>query len=151
MIEAIKLKSISDPSELRLGNLVYNKQGDLITVRIDDFGKYKHPNMGGNYGLYSIPITPEILEKCGFKKTNLGTQDCYIIPFTRRLNKNNPAKHEIVLVNFGQLDEKEHGRYAFAIKEYDRNIQFGISVVENVHELQNLYFALTGEELNVKL
>jgi hypothetical protein len=73
-----------------------------------------------------IPITPEILEKAGFEVS---------------------------------IDEYEIFDYVYLIHGMDKRfyLWFGIgeypteTFIQYVHQLQNLYFALTGEELNIKL
>lgn len=67
-----------------------------------------------------IPITPEILEKCGFKKFESGN---FYHPKT-----------------MFELTPK------FWLEGSERAVKAGY-----LHQLQNLYFALTGEELEVKL
>jgi len=71
-----------------------------------------------------IPLTEQWLKDFGFKKANHIAQDGYYIPntdiiFTGRITK--------LRQNLGLIG-------------YDRNIHY-------VHQLQNLYFALTGKEL----
>ena len=96
-----------------------------------------------------IPLTPEVLEKCGFEKVSLdnGGQnlDCdfeksYItMPFSRKrlilsFDDNGPGQ-----INTYWVEDVGMG---------DVSLTFDI---QSLHQLQNLYFALFSEELQVKL
>lgn len=110
-------------SELRLGNYV---QG--VTSKL----KYKIDidNLKDVDAFDGIPLTSEILEKCGFKDKSQTTDLCFELPN---------------LILAGQRKKLfpciwgEGGPEAYGIE------------IEYLHQLQNLYFALTGEELNIKL
>lgn len=89
--------------------------------------------------LYPIPLTHEILEGCGFEKIDK-------IVLNRETNStyyNYFWKGEFMLgENNGEFI---FGRFLNSSKEqYLNNIKY-------LHQLQNIYFALTGEELTVKL
>jgi hypothetical protein len=84
-----------------------------------------------------IPLTPGILEKSGFKKRDQGVCDYYFIG-------TNPITHDW-LFDLVWL-KKPIGGHEDA--PFYKN---GFHMIKNVHQLQNLYFALTGEELEVKL
>lgn len=122
-------------SELRIGNWFlfndhsgdppqpYQIQGDDIS-RAAVNGVYHEP----------IPLTPEILEACGFEEHNdispgwllekNGVSFYYGFPLNKRL-------HHILYFGIGR-------------EEVEIKMPF-------LHQLQNLYFALTGEELNVNI
>lgn len=76
-----------------------------------------------------IPLTPEILEKCGFVKQ------------TEYIYENDKNLFEIIM-NADQFFYGQWGSDGFSID--------GIEL-RHLHQLQNLYFALTGEELTIKL
>lgn len=90
-----------------------------------------------------IPITPEILEKCGFNK-ELGWGENYFI-------KNIPIG----------LTKDDAGNYFLCARqpqfdmygdcEDDYRAEPLPTKINSLHQLQNLYFALTGEELQVAL
>ena len=71
--------------------------------------------------LMPILLTPEILDKCGFEKLNSGN---------RRFNK-------IVLMCESVSN--------YLLKDIP------LTPIKYLHQLQNLYFALSGKELEVKL
>lgn len=114
-------------NELRLRNWVLTPNGyycvDSICNKGVDLGcsggAYVSMDIGYHYEkLHPIPITPEILEKCGFENTRLLS-----------LVWHNFAKRFAILVHGGPV---------------------GYELLY-LHQLQNLYFALTGEELTIKL
>jgi hypothetical protein len=94
--------------------LIYNATGDYLTVASSE--------------LNPIPLTPEILEKCGFKK--------YVSPggntTTYSLGENwlfDASRDKLILM------------FPNSFK----------NVPKYLHQLQNLYFVLEGEELTVNL
>jgi len=78
-----------------------------------------------------VPLTPEILEKCGFEKQEDGDGGYY-----RELLSGNGFL-------FVEGDKKGYTDVFIDLSEHLR--------VRYVHQLQNLYFALTGEELTINL
>jgi len=91
--------------------------------------KYEHDT----YCQYSefispIPLTPEWLERLGFEKRESGV--CY-----EWWNGINEVTHDW-LVSITEM--KDNGQFFY------RN---GKHTIKYVHQLQNLFFALTGEEL----
>ena len=136
--------------ELRLGNYVkttisrWRGQGFPILAIKQDAVSFDKLN-DGQYiwvmaeNLKPIPLSPEILEKCGFKE--------YI-----EMGKGESGLWE-------HLKSLKSG-YTFAWN-YDKRVMImhpGNSIshwldvkIEYLHQLQNLYFALTGEELEVNL
>lgn len=69
-----------------------------------------------------IPLTPEILEKAGFTKVIARKSD------------------EAYVCNGVWVNPRNGGFYSYAN-----------SKIEHLHQLQNLYWCLCGEELDVKL
>lgn len=121
-----------DAKELRIGNWVMVVDEDSpvkVTGVWDDAIKYKESGeVAGR--LKPIPLTPEILEKAGFR---LG-ETWYIHKVYYRGNFEILVnKHEIV---YGEKTENGFN---------------SIRQLKSIHQLQNLYFALTGEELEINL
>lgn len=118
-----------DVKELRIGNYVLPKNGSgAVSVigevfAIDDY----RVSVNGNHNQYDyhllepIPLTEELLLKCGFEKKQFGSATVYYHPLI-------------------ELDAH------FCLKGVDYNIP-----VKSLHQLQNLYFDLTGKELEVKI
>lgn len=113
--------------ELRVGNWVQRPKdiridildGERIYYLVDDImirdcGYYKD-----NWAFEPIPLTPEILQKCGFKKNNV---------------RNGYYHSKLELSVY--FDDKKLSILSF--ERYEKLY---------LHELQNLVFALTGEEL----
>ena len=139
-------------NELRIGNIVtdvfyehfkteikvdsVNSKG--INLEITDDGNW--PELSQHfitpvYGfekLHGIPLTPEILEKCGFLKC-INADDAVL--FKKQY-------FEIEYMEFAS--EQNNGFY------YDNNTPYELHI-KSLHQLQNLYFALTGEELEINL
>jgi hypothetical protein len=120
--------------ELRVGNLInfYHHKHDLTEIKIQGIyfdEELKEYCVSNEYypvninGLVPIPLTEEWLLKFN--------AECYEF-------------------DNGQPNQYRIGSRLFVIR--DKNIvDYGSSVViKYVHQLQNLYFALTGEELELK-
>lgn len=112
--------------ELRIGNYIRHiKSGKIHTVHVIEWEDIlcKTPTNEG------VPLTEEILLKCGFDKYS-------------------DHSNEITYLS------KDAGYF---IQVYDNSVYFGLNYedyrkeVKYLHQLQNLYFALTSEELEVNL
>lgn len=75
--------------------------------------------------LRGIPITPEILEKCGFGKKF----------FEHYGNDRN-----VTVFNIGDVELENFGDNSYQLYAYTTQVSY-------LHQLQNLYFALTQTEL----
>lgn len=138
-----------DQKELRIGNLVLykpygNKDGELKTVcgilgMIVYFNK--HTNQTGmTHNLQPIPLTSEILEQCGFKDITEGYRATGSEGGTWRIAS--PLRGQYIDLyeeyKFGE------GIIGYFLGHFEYTMKY-------LHQLQNLYFALTGTELTVKL
>jgi len=115
-------------NELRIGNWV------LIESHITTVNHI----MGDEDYFLPIPLTPEILEKCGFVKNKV-QNDCIElggIDFHLELMWGKENYYYPMLTQTPQGCEE---RTVF------------LNRINSLHQLQNLYFALTGQELEVKL
>lgn len=129
--------------DLRLGNKVWDildnnihevtgikkqkvKDGWYHSIVLDD----EEENHCLQEHLSSIPLTPEILEKCGFNVRHKGAEDEY---------------RDIEIGNGLSIYEGDKNGCCEAVLEtIETRCQY-------LHQLQNLYFCLTGVELEVKL
>lgn len=122
-------------NELRIGNWIYwdipEKKGVFHKVLAV---KSNIPNtlpisLGESYDDFSgIPLTHQILEKCGFVVTRT----------TAHPNNIWTLKHEE-----GVFELEEIKLFFLCSSQYEVQVKY-------LHQLQNLYFCLSGEELNFK-
>lgn len=112
-------------NELRMGNIAYI--GDKIYV-LNSYDIYEIDE--NNSDIDPIPLTEEILLKCGFRAQPSGVFFTLKISHTSTLHWSKNTGIEIECKNYTVIGCK---------KDF------------NLHQLQNLYFALTGQELNVEL
>jgi hypothetical protein len=118
-------------NELRLGNWLQRLDGSLFQVTPTDFtlipdrSEYLQPK--------PIPLTEEILLKTGFEK----------------------VKNKIDIFELGRLRIWVGGRGAFLAYLIEEDTTSAHYIpngdLNYLHQLQNLYFALTGEELKIEL
>ena len=130
-------------NELRIGNLVMGKH---LSVR-NTIEVYKIAKVNWNGSIMvenrisrfeedmedditPIPLTEELLLKCGFVKRDDGVYE---------LNVGRSYLPILQLIN---------GRFNINLYE---NSGIELPYTPTVHQLQNLYFALTGQELNIEI
>jgi len=122
-------------NELRLGNLVYdsNKRERYVsaigvgnTIWFDDKADYSPKYYSDHKNIHPIPLTTEWLEKFGFVNTNHG------------------------------WDKDKFGLFDHNYSNKEKGLDLGLNMAEGplprirfVHELQNLFFCLSGKELEV--
>ena len=116
-------------NELRIGNLIIERPSEensnIIPVSIHVFTYMKV-----NYNIFKpIPLTEEWLIKFGFKKEGLY--------YKIQIYGDGIPSYIGINVGYG---------YAELLRNYNHYIN---SKCEYVHQLQNLYFALTNEELTL--
>lgn len=110
--------------ELRIGNVVLNQEGQIDTV--ESIVKYTSAiriNDINDGAFKPIPLTEEWLLRLGFKAD---------WPYFK------PQDDSTLEL------KKEDSGFSFWVDDQ------WIRLVESVHQLQNLYFALTGEELTMQ-
>lgn len=117
------------PNELRLGNWV-KQDGDIEQVT---FKTFELLNDLDTYYVDAIPLTEERLLKCGFEK----------------LDRNG----ELYFLNGDCFELHQFNQYGHFSYTCGDNIKgnFVSTRVDSLHQLQNLYFALTGKELEIKI
>jgi hypothetical protein len=122
--------------ELRIGNWVKNNFGDELQItRISKV-------FASGYLLESvspIPLTEEWLFKFGFKYNYFEDEDGYIIS----------NDHVLSLGECSELSIEDDFSFGIASKTSDETVCFDNDIIESVHRLQNIYHALTGEELKL--
>lgn len=103
------------PNKIRIVDGINNSDIDLTNSTTQNL-----------IGLSPIPLTEEILLKCGAKKKKYGVMYMSVKGFT---------------IEFELIKNNIYGSY---LEMIGLDIQY-------LHELQNLFFALTGKELEVNL
>lgn len=134
-------------NELRIGNLLKNGNGEIISItgittpgneRINftkiftdkECEKYYHIE-----GLKPIHVTEEKLLKFGFEKTY--ADNCY----KKRFHEH--SLHCLCIT----IGEKNIATILDEYSGVEKITVFVDRIADYVHQIQNLYFALTGEEL----
>ena len=112
-------------NELRIGNLVYDTKGEVNTVCVETFVKF-------NYQIKPIELNEGWLEKLGLNKSTLDND----------FEPNEPKWYSWIKGAFN-LEIQENGEIWFEVYSHYIHVKW-------VHQLQNLYFALTEEELIIK-
>lgn len=118
------------PNELRIGNWVeYNVNfPPTEPIQINEINKNDDFS-----DCNPIPLTPEILLACGFKDNE----------------QNNSFDIEIKNCGILSFDKDD---YSALITGSLKELGFATnSLYKCIHQLQNLYFSLTGEELKINL
>jgi hypothetical protein len=122
-------------TELRIGNyikLMFNYE-DFETLQVTSDELVMVDKKQADYE--PIPLTEEWLYKFGFE--NIDKSDNDYITYT-------DPNHDYYL----QIDvRKKDGKYAILDNSFDDLRDFSMVDISYVHQLQNIYFALTGEEL----
>lgn len=109
--------------EVRWGNAVLDSSGTICTIDQMDYEQWTFDSLD------PIPLSPEILEAAGFIKSFT----YYEIEFG--LNKLS------VEIPNGEMNLINEENEVLCLK----------MPIKHLHQLQNLYFALTGEELEIKI
>jgi len=120
-------------TELRIGNWVCN---DFTREDIEVYPMMIHrlSKIEGEHHIKPIPLTEEWLIKFGLKLHDLSSRtNPHLMDVVGKYRKNDLLEYVI------SSDDDSHGGWSYYTKK-----------IEHVHQLQNLYFALTGEELTIK-
>lgn len=131
-------------NELRLDNWYSNgeKHYTLETSSFMDFLNEAQVNNGDVINIFPIPLTPEILEKCGFEKEI--TNEPYVEYWWLRLGYNDWEQD--FFLQLTDPDAEMDMCNIFSRDNPESNCQI-LNMPRYLHQLQNLYFALTGKEL----
>jgi len=126
-------------NELRIGNLIYWNIPEKLNVLHEVVGiRNGRPqtipiSLGDSINDYSpIPLTTEILEKCGFEWEDIKTHT----------DKTTRGLYKGILM---MLPTNNEWWYAAPF-----GYPLALERTLHIHQLQNLYFALTNEELTFK-
>lgn len=144
-------------SELRIGNIIdMGIEGIAMVSGYNLYQKSIHDN-GGNFADYygewkPIPLTEEWLVKLGFKKISkfwqpVGEKEKEYFVWEKKITRVYDSKFT---VNKYERHETGSSVSGWNFKCFDEDVPQFIEASKHVHQLQNLYFALTGEELTIK-
>lgn len=133
-------------NEFRLGNLIYSPiEKEIVKLvaieqgnRPITLGKMGTSSFSGFDCLEPIPLTEEWLLKLGFQIRDKKYSLNYGGESMRFAILENDIRNPFILYF--------HGRFGYNLNEGRKN---GDYCIEYVHELQNLYFALTKKELEI--
>lgn len=126
------------PTDLRIGNLMLDKLGDIVelySINKTFFHVDGYKRQVSVKSIKPIPLTEEWLVKFGFNKEykegyigiNVNFTD-FVLTYPKRM---------------GEFQDYFAFQYETGTLSRFKDIKF-------VHQLQNIYFALTGEELTIK-
>ena len=134
-----------EAKELRIGNWVTGFLGDKqikhFVKDIVNFEGFDNHECNHIDVLHPIPLTEDWLLKFGFDKKDIVhsdktiSTDCFVLG-------------NIVLDKGFHKDSKYYMFCLFPIGEPKKNHQY-VNSIKHVHSLQNLYYALTSEELTI--
>ena len=131
-------------TELRIGNWLIDKrythdsENGRFKVHVRDLQYLTDIKESNECDFEPIPLTEEILLKCGFKKT----EEYYAA------DEENVDVYTIGCFDIAFIDNEY--KLWISIDE-DSYYNFAWTEIKYLHQLQNIYFALTGQELEVNL
>jgi len=111
-----------ETSELRIGNLIQTNDGKVIKVT----GQVIHEGVEGFFK--GIPLTEKYL---------------YILGFGNYLDGSFLLEEISAIIG---LD----GKIGFYLNDFHEQTSYWLQNIKYVHQLQNIYFALNNEELEIK-
>lgn len=131
-----------DASELRIGNYILHKSGVRILPVKCTFQHFEMLFKGLAKDVFPIALKTDILQKCGF----IENKKYHLLPDAREFVLTLP-----VMGN----NKNEIYAYINSNKESYARATINDLVISNnfyhLHQLQNLYYALVGKELEVTL
>jgi len=127
-----------ESKELRLGNLVYYGESIRLITMIQDNPSRKAVGVDNMITyievLKPIPLSGELLVKCGFKLGTGSESEQYCLKIDSYL--------EIRIY---------HDDFSWEFADARESITPNCKWFKYLHQLQNLYFALTNQELQINL
>lgn len=125
-------------NEFRIGNWAYSK---TYATNIQFKSFFGLCNAETNPELYNpIPLTAEILEKCGFVKLEHSW-------FAKEYGTDCREAAKVMSIQINSIT----GRCGIGDTDFGGCNAMTGKVIKYVHQLQNLIYAITGEDFEVKL
>lgn len=128
------MEATLEAKELRLGNFIIYSMGDIITLELDAI-EYIFNNIEG---YKPIPLTEEWHNKFGVKINGFNAFE-YKLPNKNNIDISVVFNEDYIVLRQGD-DKMDDDMIYIWNKDLKKRAIF-------VHEWQNLYFVLTGEEL----
>lgn len=128
-------------SELRLGNYLLHKLNGKITMLPCSYAHFELLGKGDTGAFYPVVLKPELLEKAGF----IENKNYPLLPQAREFI--------LVLPVIGSHKNELYGYVKNNGECFIRATVNGAVASNNffhLHQLQNLFFVLTGTELEIK-
>lgn len=137
-------------SELRIGNWIHESECEPYYFQVEEIRKYVGFEDWVFYRkgsiktkvVYPIPLTEDILLKCGFEVVHKANKH-YVI------NDPNGFKDLYKISIFPTMNEQWHIAFSDILAGY--KVYIPTTKIKYLHQLQNLFFALCGEELTINL
>jgi hypothetical protein len=127
--------------ELRLGNLLLHKYNGKISMVTCGYSHFELLGKGDTASFFPVLLKPELLSKCGFTEN----KDYPLAPQSREFI--------LVLPVIGSNKNEIYGYVKNNGECFVRATVNGAIACNNffhLHQLQNLYFSMTGQELEIK-
>lgn len=125
-------------NDLRVGNWVERTNINYAGAKVERF-QIKVLDFIHSKTYNPIPLTPEILEKCGF----LVEKSSW---FMKRYFTDCQEAAEVMIFQINSSS----GRCCITDEDEGKPSYIGIGVI-SLHQLQNIYYSLTGTELEIQL
>lgn len=155
-----------NPQDLRIGNYVYDDEGTTVKIeslRSKEFNDWnggddhqilfsKNGDLCWSSPVFGIPLTPQLLEQCGF--TNQIEEEipegaeflCFFKDnIDIELRPGLLTGYEVEGITLYEDHVEEDGQLV-SVGKYELK-----SDIRCLHQLQNLYYALTDTELSINL
>ena len=148
-METLKTKTTLSASELRIGNWIYNEDTKM-EYQVDAHGILVVSRSPENRS--PIPLSPDILIKnCGFIENEMYDGETWVVYESKSLTFEIAFYNDIVEMQKNYIDKLKSIRcYVTANEKYKRHEFIEVDIV-SIHHVQNLIFALTGEELTINI
>lgn len=130
-----------EASELRIGNYILHKSGVRILPVTCSFQHFELLSKGSAKDMFPMPLKTDLLLQCGFVEN----KKYYLLP---------DAKEFILTLPVTGNNKNEVYAYINSNKESYARATINNLIISNnfyyLHQLQNLYYAFIGKELEVK-
>jgi hypothetical protein len=127
--------------ELRLGSYVLHKSSGRISMVAVHYSHFEALSKGDAANFFPVVLKPELLQKCGF----IENKDYPLLPQAREF--------KLVLPVQGSQQNEIIGYVKSNGECFVRAVVNNIVISQNLfnlHSLQNLFFVLTGKEIELK-